>query len=310
MPRGKERKITLEQRLSEFSKTNRALPGIRAQARRSALVAQLFDSSRRTEYVTAMLKRPLSSLRREPNSPQFDPILGAILCQRAGEFEEACWLVFLATQFGKSGSSGWELCRAVYGRNGQGPMVTWTRTTQNVEELCAWINANADILVAGPPRRAFGNHRKYESLHDLGSRGTPATIRSYVGWIMKAGSHGATLRGALGLSGNDACKAFDSLYKSIGVASFGRLAKFDYLSMLGKLGLAAIRAGSTYMSGATGPLQGARLLFGIKDGFVDSRTLDKWLVELGTFIGVGMQDLEDALCNWQKSPDVYRSFRG
>jgi len=46
------------------------------------------------------------------------------------------------------------------------------------------------------------------------------------------------------------------------VERFGRTAKFDYLTMVGKLGLAAIEPGSTYMQGATGPLKGARLLFG------------------------------------------------
>jgi hypothetical protein len=123
---------------------------------------------------------------------------------------------------------------------------------------------------------------------------------------MKAGSHEATFKDAL--ADNDPCEAFDLLYKNMHVASFGRLAKFDYLSMLGKLGLSSIRAGSTYMSGSTGPLKGARLLFGTDSP--DSRTLDEWLVELGAFIDVGMQDLEDALCNWQKCPDTYRSFRG
>ena len=58
-------------------------------------------------------------------------------------------------------------------------------------------------------------------------------------------------------------QVFDYLYRSMdAVASFGRMAKFDYLTMVAKLGLAPIEPGSTYMPGATGPLSGARLLFG------------------------------------------------
>jgi hypothetical protein len=91
------------------------------------------------------------------------------------------------------------------------------------------------------------------------------------------------------------------------VARFGRTARFDYLTMLGKLGLAAIQPGSTYMEGATGPARGARLLFGVD---ASQRTLDQWVVQLGSILSLGMQEMEDSLCNWQKSPAVFRRFRG
>lgn len=53
--------------------------------------------------------------------------------------------------------------------------------------------------------------------------------------------------------------------------------------------------------------KGARLLFG---GDESTRKLDLWLVQLGAQLNVGMQVLEDALCNWQKSPEKFRPFRG
>ena len=40
------------------------------------------------------------------------------------------------------------------------------------------------------------------------------------------------------------------------------------------------------------------------------RQLDQWLVELEAHLSVGMQVLEDSLCNWQKSPDRFDRFRG
>jgi len=81
--------------------------------------------------------------------------------------------------------------------------------------------------------------------------------------------------------------------------------------MIGKVGLAPIEPGSAYLQGATGPLLGARLLFGGRTGAALGRSsLDGWLVELGAELGVGMQVLEDALCNWQKSPGRFRRFRG
>ena len=98
------------------------------------------------------------------------------------------------------------------------------------------------------------------------------------------------------------------------VASFGRTAKFDYLTMIGKLGLAPIEPGSTYMHGATGPLSGARLLFGGRKTAPLTRSdLEAWLVELEARLHLGthgMQVLEDALCNWQKNPRTFVPFRG
>lgn len=94
------------------------------------------------------------------------------------------------------------------------------------------------------------------------------------------------------------------------VKSFGRLAKFDYLTMLAKLGLTQIEPGATYMAGATGPVRGARLLFGDSHGQRSGPELDSYLTALGKKTGLGMQVLEDALCNWQKSPTTFVAFRG
>ena len=115
--------------------------------------------------------------------------------------------------------------------------------------------------------------------------------------------------------GGDPRKTFDYLYRSMDdVISFGRTARFDYLTMIGKLGLATIEPGSTYMKDATGPLNGARLLFGgCKTAALSWLDLDAWLVQLEAELNVGMQGmqvLEDALCNWQKSPGHFEPFRG
>ena len=97
--------------------------------------------------------------------------------------------------------------------------------------------------------------------------------------------------------------AFDYLYKSMNdVTRFGRTARFDYLCMVWKLGLAPIEPGSTYMYGATGPIVGARLLFaGDKAAPIGPDELDTWLIKLDSDLKVGMQVLEDALCNCRRA---------
>ena len=74
--------------------------------------------------------------------------------------------------------------------------------------------------------------------------------------------------------------------------------------------LADIEPGSPYLTGATGPLAGARLLFG--DPATRPSTINGWLTELGNELAVPMpmQILEDSLCNWQKNPDQFVPFRG
>lgn len=65
------------------------------------------------------------------------------------------------------------------------------------------------------------------------------------------------------------------------------------------------------MDKATGPLTGAKLLFGGNPtANLSCSDLDARLIQLEAYLNVGMQAVEDALCNWQKSPGVFRSFRG
>jgi hypothetical protein len=99
------------------------------------------------------------------------------------------------------------------------------------------------------------------------------------------------------------------LYHEMRVVSFGRLAKFDYLALLGRYGIVPIGAGSAYLDGATGPLRGAHLLF---DGRCDGTTTDDVLQDLpdslDAHLGVGMQVMEDALCNLAEEPASIRTF--
>ena len=59
------------------------------------------------------------------------------------------------------------------------------------------------------------------------------------------------------------------------------------------------------------PFASARLLFtGDEMTSIGPADLDAWLIALDSDLDVGMQVLEDALCNWQKSPREFVPFRG
>lgn len=286
------------------------LPGIDAIENKATLLEQLIESIRRVDYVAAVASRPISANRSDPSSDYFDPIRAAVLKAQTGDIEEASWLVFLATHFGKASRTGWLLTKDVYGALGAGYNWTWPLVSTNPVAMSQWIAGNQAVLRSGG--RKFGNHRKYESLDPAKSNSTGEVIESYVNWVMQHGSHAGLFSHALMQSNGDPRVAFGMLYRSMGaVKRFGRTGKFDYLTMIAKAGISTIVADSTYMAEATGPLRGARLLFGgATSANLSAAVLEQKIQELDSVLGVGMQVLEDALCNWQKSPGRFVRFRG
>jgi hypothetical protein len=250
------------------------------------------------------MARDVSPNRANTASDMFDPELAAIFYARSGNLDEAVWLIFLATHFGKNARTGWTLLHDVYSGLGAGNW-TWSEVSTNPGAFSKWLTANHDKL-----RGAFGNHRKYESLKP-GPNGTAAVVNSYIDWVGPTRSHKAHFAKLVLEGGNDPHAIFAHFYDSLRVHRFGRLAKFDFLCLLGRLALAPIEPGSPYIREATGPKRGARLLFrgNIDDRSADS-SLDAQVVRLGNALGVGMQVMEDAICNWQKSPSKFVHFRG
>jgi hypothetical protein len=212
----------------------------------------------------------------------------------------------LFVQFGKNSKSGYRLLRDVYAGEGSGGLWTWKRVSSDLAGFKKWLDARINAWASDKVHRGFGAHRSHEKL-DLIEK----AVETYVAWVNPPRSHVKLIEEARERSERDPGKTFDDLYRGMHVHRFGRLAKFDYLAMLGKLFLADIEPPSTYILEGTGPLSGARLLYcGKKDDKSHDKELDSWLVELGKDLGVGQQVVEDALCNWQKSPAKFRMFRG
>jgi hypothetical protein len=300
----------LDDSLTAFDQNERQLRGIQDAQIRSVLIEQIVESIHRVNYVGLISRRQISHRRGDPNDPLFDPLKAAILQQRLGNIDEAYWLVFLFVHFGKNPKGGWRYAREVYGRLGQGGRWDWASVSHDPAAFRGWLNAHQhDLKRAGVPG-GFGNHRKYESLDANSDNGTGAAVASYVGWVNPPRTHVQLVNEVLALAGSDPRQAFDRLYRSMeSVARFGRMATFDYLAMLGKLGLAIIEPGIPYLHGSTGPLKAARLLVDERARW-SSNDLEAILVDLERSLNVGMQVIEDALCNWQKSPRKFVKFRG
>lgn len=291
--------------LKEFSTHKRSLPGVAANAARETLAMQMVASLRRLDYTNIIRSRHIHPDRADPESPLFDPERAAILHAQAGGLDEAVWLVFLATHFGKHRKWGWRRLRDVYSGLGDG-IWTWERVSEDPAAFRSWLRANQHHIGGG-----FGNHRKYESLNPDSPAGTAAAVESYVDWTGPERSHAKRFAELVRAGGNDPHSIFACFYNEMRVKRFGRLGKFDFLALLGRLDLAPISPGSAYLAGATGPLRGARLLFGgNSSAALDEETLEDMLRELDAVLNVGMQVMEDSLCNWQKSPTKFVHFRG
>ncbi|MGN7727131.1 hypothetical protein ACTJIL_15100 [Luteimonas sp. 22616] len=296
-------------RINEFERTHGLLPGIEDFAGREALVEQMIESVRRIKFVTTVRARPLDARRTDPTSDIYDPVRAAIVFDKAGEVDEAAWQIFLSVHFGHSLTSKWRLPRDIYGRLGSGRLWGWREVSTGVLAFRMWLDANQATLKGGDGVvRRFGNHRKYTSLDAWKDNGTGDAVASYVEWVVAAGGHAALFNKAIAAAHGDPKETFGHLYDAMSVVkSFGRIARFDYLTMVGKTQIAHIEPDSAHLAGATGPLTGAKLLFGPGKRIAD---YDRLARAFGNAIGVNMQVVEDSICNWQKSPLKFIPFRG
>ena len=290
--------------LNQYSRDVRPLPGIAQPAARQTLAMQYIASLRREDYFRLLQRKIMSPDRADPIKPVFQAERAVAYHLQQGNVDEGAWLIFLMTHFARHVDTGWLRLNDVYGMLGCG-VWNWAAISQNPASFSSWMSSNWTRI-----RGHFGSHRKYESLRPTALRNIGSVVNSYVDWVGPDG-HRQLFSVVTRRAGNHPEAIFDYLYCHMQVNSFGRLAKFDYLAMLGRYGIIPAVPGSAYLKGATGPLRGARLLFdGHHDGVTSPDQLQAFLNQLDDNISAGMVVTEDALCNWQKSPLEFRHFKG
>ena len=293
----------LDNSLLAFSNDDTTLAGVADGLARRTLAKQMIASLRRLDYTTILKNRDIHPDRTNPDTNLFDPERAALFYARHGNPDKSIWLIFLSIHFGKHRTHGWRMLRDVYSGLGTGRW-TWERACTQPGAFRQWLRVNR-ANIGG----AFGNHRKYETLDPNSRSSTALVVESFVELFSPSPSNyfGALVRS----TGNEPTKLFDAAYQRLTVARFGRLAKFDFLALLGRMDLAPVKPGSAYLRSATGPLRGARLLVdGDPTSHRSPEDLDDILQRLDQTLEVGMQVMEDSICNWQKSPRKFIHFRG
>lgn len=311
MPAGMHKSDTddIAASLAKYEQENGPLSGLKSPVWRETLIKQIVSSLRRIAYVHAIRDRSVSTSRLDPHLAAFDPLKGASLLARRGESDEAVWLTFVATHFGKHKDDGWKLAANVFGSFGAAPIWTAKAYGRAPNSFLAMLTSHRDALSEMKRSGRYSNHRQYQS---KAPEAIDRIFCSFYDWQFSRGGFPQLIRNIHETHGQSPTEVFDVLYKSLdAVSGFGRLGKFDFLTMLSKLHIAPIEAGSTYLVGATGPLAGAKLLFyEDRAHSVSVKTLQARVDALDDYLNVGKQVIEDSLCNWQKQPDRYEYFRG
>lgn len=288
--------------LEEWESNHGRLPGLVQLTARDCFIRQLVDSDRRRRYLEHFKDSTrLNERQADPASGVFNPFAAAVWHGRSEDLNEALWLVFLAVHFGLHPTARWRYVERVYGGLDSGRW-DWTTVAAETDGFRSWLSANIKSIKGIGPN-GFGNHRKYESLTDSG---TGKVVESYIRWIGPEREHTAAFASITRGSNLTPEEQFDSLYNSMRVVlRFGRLARFDYLTTASRLGLISAVAGRPYLPGSTGPLDGARILFGEPE----TSRVEEIATEFGKASSIDFAVLEDALCNWQKNPDLFKRFR-
>ncbi len=308
-PIHRDRVQDIRDRLEKYERERGLLLGLTQPSRRNVFILQIISSLRRIEYIRQSRTRYISPDRCNPLHAMFDPLKAAALLGARGEMDEAVWMVFVATHFGKHVIDKWRLAANVCGSFGAGPVWTKALFGQNAGDFRVMLTRNEARLRDPGQSGRYSNHRQYQSKHpDHIYR----VFSDFYGWAYSNISFSVLIRQMHESVGQEPLSGFRYLYNDMDKTSgFGRLGKFDFLTMISKLDLAPIEADSVHLVGATGPLRGAKLLlFGESEQQIAAAKLEKIVDELDDYLMVGKQVIEDSICNWQKNPDVYVYFRG
>ena len=279
----------LRTRLGEFQKSCE-LAGLDTEESRARLVEKVVDSEKKLRALS--MRKFAGSI--DPSGRDFHPLKAIVKHFEAGDHDEAVWLAFLTTHFGQEAR---KTIRLFYGKFGQGQW-NWEAVCHDPSAVGEWMASNPKKV----KRLKFGNHRKHETNNPTSSVGTAGVIQSFSEWVKQTG-HGSPYRALRAAANGKMPKAaFDNAYHKISVTRFGRTAKFDFLCLLGNLGVLEVSPPHCYLAEGTGPKRGAvQMVTGKKKGRITAE-VEKTMRRLRKHLGVPVEAMEDALCNWQKHP--------
>ena len=254
-------------------------------------VVSFEERGRFIDHLSRSLRQRKAVARLWSNNRRTNDIIGLIhLARDVGDMDDAIWRCFLAAHFGRASADADQAPSAArfLCAFGTEPYWTWQRVCDAPTTLRTWLaNHDSDLQSL-----SFGNHRKYESKwpDDIW-----AVVESFL--TLAEENDGPKQLVTVADHKGDAAAQFDVLYRRLSpLWRFGRTGRFDFLSLLIDLRLISAEPASCYLRGATGPLKGAKRLWGKRP----IGEIDRLAANLAARLKVSPMAIEDALCNWQK----------
>jgi hypothetical protein len=272
------------------------LPGLNEPEERERFLIALGAAAAQRDEERAIAADPGSDDQLElPFSGSWDPRRAIVQLNCAGDVEEATWLTFLTSYFAAAEDDDrWRAVRTVYSGFGE-HRISWRAVYQDATAALAPCTSRAKEY----SQLSFGNHRKNEPLKAAHRYGIEAVVRSYLTLVKRLGN-GSQAQMFTRYSGDPGLKFHKLLVEVTGVLRFGRLGAFDFLTLLGTLGVYPLEPAHLYLEGSSWPLEGARRLLGAPDR-ANAPELDSRCSAVARELGVSLAVMEDALCTWHKT---------
>lgn len=260
------------------------------------LARQTNDSIRRIDVYNSYKKRALQAVS---NKLDFIHTSNPFVLAQRSDLDEMnkVWALYVATYFGKSDKSKWELFKRATFDNG-GSIMLFENIQKDLDIYFKYLSS-FDFFDGC----SYSNHRKFTAKRLTGEKGVFESMEYFVKNIDQYLVKNKT--------------DFHSIYElAQKIPNFGRLAAFDFSSSLVKCGLNIEEPQSLYAEHSTGPLNAIGLLLRLTNNDSSSKSkiklssdLMKWFIE-NTRIFMTGQVLEDAICNWQKNTSTYIRYSG
>ena len=260
------------------------------------LARQTFDSIRRIQiYETYNIKAQKAIQYKKPFSHTSNPF---VLAQRSDlNLRNRAWIIYLATYFGKSNKSKWELFNRATFRKDKS-IITFDQIKADLDNYFKYLSSFDFFHDC-----TYSNHRKYTAKKLLGSKGLFRSMEYFANNV--------------GLYSSEDKMEFHEMYLlSQKIPNFGRLGGFDFTSSLVKCRFSIEEPKSMYADYSTGPLLALKLMLKLTNNNSStasqkqlSHDLMDWFLKNSKIFMTG-QVLEDAICNWQKDTRIYIRYTG
>ena len=262
----------------------------------NVLAQQTFDSIRRIQIYVTYRERAMKAVK---NKKTFiytsNPF---ILAQRSDlNIQNRVWILYLATYFGKSNKSKWELFyRATFRKDES--LITFDQIQADLDKYFKYLSSFDFFKDCD-----YSNHRKFTPKNLIEKNGVFNSIEYFVKNIKL-------------YTPKDEMEFHEMYLLSQKIPTFGRLSGFDFTSSMTKCGLNVKEPVSMYAEHSTGPLKALELLLKLTNNDASKSSQKKlgsdlmdWFLKNNKIFMTG-QVLEDAICNWQKNTVKYIRYTG